>query len=170
MRKCFLLLVFIGCAYSLTINSCSKKPATGIDRKLYNMAKDTSGFTWYKLSDTLLPKSENSAHAFSLIRTRFNSLAASRLNVFGTVINGVTFPDGALIVKEMCDKEGKTRVYTMLYKEEGNEYADEKGWLWNAVSAEGNTEISAIKKGKDCIDCHHQEGNIENILMNKYFP
>ncbi len=163
-------ILFSCCAVALTINSCAKKQATGMDRELYNMAKDTTGFTWFKFSDSLLNKSSNSAHSFPLIRTRFNSTAATRLTVYGKVRKGASFDEGSLIVKEMCDKTGKLRIYTTLYKKTGSKDADENGWIWNAVSAEGNVEISATKKGKDCISCHQQEDNIDNILMNKYFP
>lgn len=163
-------IFFFCCAVTLTINSCKKKPAIGTDLELYKMAKDTSGFIWYKFSDSLLNKSSNSAHSFPFIRTRFNSTAATRLTVYGIVRKGASFDEGSLIVKEMCDKAGKLRVYTTLYKKTGSKDADENGWIWNAVSDEGKVEISATKKGKDCISCHQQEDNIDNILMNKYFP
>ncbi len=165
-----IIYLFFCMACVLLIHSCKKKPATGTDRQLYKMAKDTTGFIWYKFSDTLLPKSPGSAHKLPFIKTRFNSIAASRLTVYGKVRKGASFDEGSLIVKEMCDKNGAIKVYTMLYKKTGATDADENGWIWNAVSADGNVEISAAKKGKDCISCHQQEDNIDNILMNKYFP
>ena len=163
------LLLFFCCAM-LTVSSCKKKLAMGTDRDLYNMAKDTAGFTWYKNSDTLLAKSANSAHAFPLIRTRFNDQATNRLDVYDKVKTNAHFPEGSLIVKEMCDKTGKIMVYTTLWKNTDCKDADENGWVWGAVSADGYVEISATKKGSACISCHQQEGNLDNVLMNKYFP
>ena len=159
------------CALAIVLYSCAKKAATGTDRDLYNMARDTAGYTWYRHSDSLLPKSANSAHSFPLIKTRFNVDASSRLDpVTGKVKTNAHFPEGSLIVKEMCDKEGKTRIYTTLWKNTQSKDADENGWVWNAVTADGLVEISAVKKGKDCASCHQQEGNLDNVLMNKYFP
>ncbi len=164
------ILVLSFFAILCTLNSCTKKPAVGIDLQLYLMAKDTVGFVWFRHSDSLLHKSEGSTHSQPLIRTRFNAIAASKLDSNGMIIPGSVFPDGSLIVKEMFDKTRTLKTYTTLYKDPSNEIADNKGWLWGAVGVDGTVEITAYRKGSACIDCHLQPDNIDYMLMNKFYP
>lgn len=164
------IIILSFCIAICMLNSCTKKPAAGLDLQLYQMAKDTIGFVWFRHSDSLLNKSEGSTHSQPLIRTRFNSIAASKLDSNGMIIPGSVFPDGSLIVKEMFDKSRTLKTYTTLYKDPTNKIADEKGWIWGAVGADGTVEITAYKKGSACIDCHLQPDNIDYMLMNKFYP
>ncbi len=166
------ITVIIFCLVSIwTINSCKKeKEATGTDKELYEMAKSTSGFTWFKNSTSLLNKSSGSGHPQPFLRTRYNSVAASKLDSNGKVMTGATFPEGSLIIKELYDNSTTLGRYAILYKKTGSADADAKGWVWGYINADGGVAEAASKKGSSCTSCHSQANNIDYMLMNKYFP
>lgn len=170
--KTFFSIRFISFAiFALLILACNKdKPASGIDAELYDLAKETDGFVWYKLSDDLLDKSIGSGHSSPYLRTRFNDIAANQLDSIGKVKEGAVFAEGSLIVKELRENENTLNRYAILYKQSDHKYADSKGWIWGYINADKTVRISAEEKGADCISCHLQDGNIDYMLMNKYFP
>jgi len=154
-----------------TINSCKKEEeATGTDKELYEMAKTTSGFTWFKNSSSLLNKSSGSGHPQPFLRTRYNSIASAKLDSTGKIMTGATFPEGSLIVKELYDNSTTLGRYAILYKKAGSADADSKGWVWGYINSDGSVAEAASKKGSSCISCHSQADNIDYMLMNKYFP
>ena len=158
------------CLMVLFINSCSNKPAEGLDKELLEKAQSSMGFTWFNHSDAYLHKSEGSTHPKPWLRTRFNDIASTMLDQDGRVIKGSVFPEGSLIVKEMYDDDKLSGLYSILYKNTGNEFADRKGWVWATINMDGTVRESATKKGISCINCHSEVDNIDFILMNKYFP
>jgi len=151
------------------IDSCKKEKAE-TDNELYNMAKETSGFVWFKNLSVLLNKSSGSGHSQPFLRTRYNSIAASKLDTGERVMLGITFPEGSLIVKELHDNSTTIGRYAILYKQSSHDYADAKGWVWGYINADGSVATPASKKGESCITCHSQADNIDYMLMNKYFP
>jgi hypothetical protein len=104
------------------------------------------------------------------LRTRYNSIAAANLNDAGKIIEGSTFPAGSVIVKEFHDNSQKIARYAVLYKNPDSKDADSKGWVWGYINADGTIAQSATEKGNGCSSCHNQSGNIDYMLMNKYFP
>lgn len=154
-----------------SISSCKKdKAGKDIDTELYDMAKETSGFVWYKNSDSLLPISSGSGHSYPFLRTRFNSIAASQLESNGKIKVTADFPEGSVIVKELYSSETNLSRYAVLYKKAENENADANGWIWGYINSDGSVATSATGKGASCISCHSQAGNIDYMLMNTYFP
>jgi hypothetical protein len=162
-----LTFCFIGLS---TIHSCKKEnESPGTDKELYEMAKATSGFTWFKNSSSLLNKSSGSGHPQAFLRTRYNSVAAAKLNSNGKIMTSATFPEGSLIVKELYDNSTTLGRYAILYKKSVSADADAKGWVWGYINADGSVALAASKKGSSCINCHSQADNIDYMLMNKYF-
>lgn len=154
-----------------SVQSCTKdKTSVLTDKELYDLAKSTSNFTWFKNSNAFLPKSSGSGHAPPKLRVRFNSVAATKLDANGKIIPGSLFPQGSLIVKELCDDSGKLIRYAILYKNPESEDADDLGWVWGYINENGSVTVSATEKGTSCISCHSQSENIDYMLMNKYFP
>ena len=132
MRK----LIYSLFALSLLV-SCDKdddKVTTNTDKELLEMSVKTDGFVWYKKSDALLPKSSGSAHNYTYLKTRFNSVAATQLTEEGKVKEGAIFPEGSLIVKELRNDAASVARYAVLYKKPSHEYADAKGWVWGYQS------------------------------------
>lgn len=140
------------------------------DKFIYDMAVSANGFTWYKNSEALLNKSTGSAHPQSFLRTRYNSIAATKLDAAGKIMNGASFPEGSLIVKELYEGSANLVRYAILYKKSDSPDADAKGWVWGYINTDGRIVEAASKKGSACIGCHSQAGNIDYMLMNKYFP
>jgi len=161
--------IIISCIF--IINSCKKDPQTSTtDQSLYDMAKSTTGFTWYQNSSILLARSSGSGHSQPFLRTRYNTIAASKLDSNGMIISGSTFPEGSLIVKELFSDSTTIARYAVLYKQSSEENADANGWVWGYINSDGNVAEPSANKGASCISCHSQADNIDYMLMNKYFP
>jgi len=170
MNKKHLSALVIIFAFILSINACKKDKAEGTDKELLDMSKTTSGFTWYKNSNTLLSKSSGSGHPEALLRTRYNSTAATMLDSLGKVMANATFPEGSLVVKELYDNATSLSRYAILYKQTNHVDADARGWVWGYINEDGSVAEPASKKGSACISCHLQSDNIDYMLMNKFFP
>lgn len=155
---------------AITFQACKKdEPAEGIDRELFDMAIETNGFTWFENSDAWLPKSSGSAHNYANLRTRYNTTAATQLDGNGRILANASFPEGSVIVKELSDGTS-AELYAILYKRSDSEFADANGWVWGYVNADATVQTSAEDKGAGCISCHSQQGNIDYMLMNTFFP
>lgn len=141
-----------------------------IDGHLLDIAKNTSGYVWYKNSDTLLPRSDGSGHSQAFLRTRFNPTAAAMLDSVGKVMEGITFPNGSVIIKELYTDANTFDRWAILLKDSGSEFADSQGWVWGYINADESVAVSAKTKGTSCITCHSQAGSIDRTLMNAYFP
>ena len=151
--------------------ACSKdKTGKHIDEELFDMSNSTSGFVWYKNTDQFLPKSSGSGHNYPKLRTRFNAIAAQMLDSVGKVQSGISFPEGALIVKELINDDNSLARYAILFKDSDHQYADAQGWVWGYINSDESVAISAVDKGDACISCHQQSENIDYVLMNKFFP
>lgn len=166
------LFLFLSIFITVSLISSCKKDKAGkdIDTELYDLAKETSGFVWYKNSDSLLPISSGSGHSFPYLRTRYNSIAATQLESNGKIKVTADFPEGSIIVKELYSSETNLSRYAVLYKKAENVYADDNGWVWGYINSDGSVASSATGKGGSCISCHSQAGNIDYMLMNTYFP
>jgi hypothetical protein len=179
ITKSKLTTVLVACIVSIImLEACKKEkevetivpevPVT--DSALYEMAKTTNGYVWYKHTNALLKKSAGSGHTPTYLRTRLNSIAASKLDNTGKVMLGSIFPEGSLILKELHSDSVTLVRYVIMYKKTRDVNADANGWLWAYINPDGKTAISIAEKGAQCISCHAQSGNINNILMNQAFP
>lgn len=172
MKKVILLTLSVIYISILILNSCKKDDGLvkGTDKELFELAKETSGFTWFKNSASLLNKSSGTGHAQPFLRTRYNSEASSQLNADGEIKSGAVFPEGSLIVKELYEDASTLDQYAILYKNSNSSNADANGWVWGYVYSDGKVAIKASKKGASCVSCHSQADNIDYMLMNKFFP
>jgi hypothetical protein len=151
--------------------SCKKDIAlSGTDKELYEMAKETGGYTWFQYSSLLLDKSAGSGHPQPFLKTRYNAVAATQLDSTGRIVAGALFPEGSVVVKELRTSATTIGRYAVLYKASGHEDADARGWVWGYINADGTVAESASKKGSSCSGCHSQTDHIDYMLMNKYFP
>lgn len=170
MRMLLLVVSVVICS-TIFISSCKKKcPEKDIDTQLYELSSDATGFSWYKNSSALLQKSPGSGHFPPYLRTRYNALAATQLDSDGKIITNADFPEGSLVVKELYTDTAVIERYAILYKASDNPAADNKGWVWGYIDADGFVQNSANDKGAICTGCHLQTDNIDYMLMNKYFP
>ncbi|CAN5693810.1 hypothetical protein BH11BAC1_BH11BAC1_06040 [soil metagenome] len=156
--------------FSVYLISCTKdKYEDRINYELFLMAKGTVGFKWYLNSDVIKPKSSGSGHSKPFLRTRYNSVASTQLDSTGQIIPGSIFPEGSLVVKELFDDATTLGRYAVLFKKTGDANADAKGWIWGYINADGTIAEPSSNKGKACSGCHSQSGNIDYMLMSKYF-
>lgn len=165
----FQLLLF--CLPVLLFLSCTKdKTPDNADELLFDFTKDTSGYVWYHFSDSLLPRSSGSGHGQPFLRTRYNAVAAGYLDAEGKVVDGTIFPNGSVIIKELYKADSTLDQYAILWKFPESPSADANGWVWGYLKPNGQTVTSAGLKGATCINCHSQQGHIDQTLMNAYFP
>lgn len=166
-----ILIIFSVLIGIWSLSGCKKEEtAEGIDKELLDMAQSTNGFTWYKNTGVFLDKSSGSGHSFPFLRTRFNSEASTKLDSTGKIKEDAIFEDGSFIVKELYNDDNSLARYAMLYKQSNNANADVNGWVWGYINADGSVAVTATEKGSQCINCHSQEGSIDYMLMNKFFP
>ncbi len=152
-------------------NSCKhENEVSDTDIALYELATEPDGFTWYKHADSLLNRSAGSGHGEPFLRTRYNAVAATQLDANGKISAAAVFPEGSLVVKELFNNASSIGRYAILYKKSDSPDADSKGWVWGYINADGSVAESATNKGNACIGCHSQTGNIDYMLMNKFFP
>lgn len=169
-KRTFYIAMSFVIILATSLGACKKDEAEGIDKELLDMAEKTSGFTWYKNSDALLDKSSGSGHNYPYLRTRFDEIASQMLDQDGKIMDSITFPEGSFVVKELYSDGSTLARYALLYKQSNHASADENGWIWGYVNSDGTVAVSAEDKGKQCISCHSQQGNIDYMLMNLYFP
>jgi hypothetical protein len=161
---------FISAIFLLLFIACKKEEKlSDIDQQLYDMAKETQGYTWFRFSDAFLNKSPGSAHSQTFLRTRYNASAATMLDSAGRIKKGAKFPEGAVVVKELAETRSRISRYAVLFKNSSSAFADNKGWVWGYIDAEGTVSETAVNKGSACISCHSQGGNEDYMLMSKYF-
>ena len=166
-----IIILFVTISGILAMSACKKEEtAEGIDKELYDMAQNTSGFTWYKNSNAFLDRSSGSGHNFPFLRTRYNSTAANQLDSIGKIKTDASFAEGSFIVKELYNGDNSLARYAMLYKKPNDANADANGWIWGYINADGSVAVTATEKGNQCINCHTQTDNIDYMLMNKFFP
>ncbi len=154
----------------LIVGACKKRESKNADKELYNIAKSCEGYTWFKNDRALLNKSSGSGHPQPFLVTRYNSIAAGQLTADAQIKAGASFPEGSVVVKELYENSGKLKRYAILYKKPSHPFADNNGWVWGYINADGSSAEPSSNKGKACIGCHTQTGNIDYMLMNKYFP
>lgn len=141
----------------------------GTDSILYINAKSRNNYTWYYLKDTLLSRSTGTGHPQPFFKTRFNSIAATKLNSQGRILDNAKFPEGSMIVKELILSDSSTTRFAIIYKQANSKNADINGWVWGYINFDGKVAIQASQKGVACISCHSQSESIDDVLMNKYF-
>ena len=140
----------------LFASSCVSEKEDGVyisDAMLYNLATNTSSFTYYKNDNDTLPADPLSPHGH-FIRVRFNPKAVSAMNQNVSQLTSSYFPDESMIVKEVYDSRGGSLiVYAIMYKLHGASN-NGSGWVWNEMTASGDVFTSADHKGEECVSCH----------------
>ena len=166
----FFLCLLVACTKEKeTITPVVTTETKTSDQLLFEKAKSVVDFKWFENADSLYKKSSGSGHGQAFFKTRFNEIAASVLDSNGRMVDGNVFANGSLIVKELYKDAQTLDLYAILYKDSKNVDADAKGWVWGYLRPDGNVAVSASKKGTSCISCHSQTGNIDYVLMNKFY-
>jgi len=170
-----LLIVSLLCISMLSACQMSTTPTTTTTEaltipKIVEIAKQTSGYTWYKKSDAYLPKNGVSGHTEVFQRTRYDATAATQLDANGKVKAGAIFPEGSTIVKELVNADKTINAYALLIKRKADPSADADGWVWGYVTAAGAERHPLSSKGVGCITCHSISGHIDRTLMNVSNP
>lgn len=162
---------------AILLSSCQPVPSNSSQvqesltiPQIFEIAKQTSGYTWYKRSDALLGRTSKSGHIEPWMRTRYNTTASSMLDAGGKVREGVVFPEGSIITKELINADRSINGYALMIKRKSDINADADGWVWGYVTASGAERHPLVSKGSGCINCHSIAGHIDRTLMNVSVP
>lgn len=145
-------------------------PTITSDQDLLNISKSPNGFVWFKNSSAFLPKSSGTGHSPTFLRTRFNSIAKNGLDENYQIKEGYQFPEGSLIVKELYNSDSSFVRFAIMLKQTQNPHADQYGWVWGYINSDNSVAHSYTNNGVGCNNCHSESGNIDLVLMKKYFP
>jgi hypothetical protein len=158
-------------SFLFILSSCAKdKTPAPTDAQLVKLVFETTSFRCYQDNDSLYAKTAGSGHNFPFLKTKYNSIAASQLDVEGNLLSNAQFPEESLIVKELYSDSTSIDVFAVMYKNSGNPNADANGWIWAYVNADKSIGFESSRKGVGCISCHSQTGNLDYMLMNKFYP
>lgn len=131
------------------VTACRKDKSLTADKLLYNEINE-SGYTYYQNGNLLNGVSPSPHGAFKL---RFNAIALAALDSLRELPKGSTFPEGAVLVKEVYEN-GSLSLYVVMKKEPSNQN-EGSGWLWAEYNPDGSVDYPVNKKGQDCIGCHN---------------
>lgn len=162
MKKLFLVILLL--SGMVGIYSCRKdeEDEKKVNKDLY--CDINSGSFSYYVGTQVITEGLGGAHGF--IKVRYNAIAASALDSTGKLPVGATFPNGAVVVKEIYNSiNGGLKLYAVMKKETSSEYAG-SGWLWGEYKPGGDVVFSAAKKGNGCISCHSLANNRD---LNRVF-
>ncbi|MEN9523025.1 MAG: hypothetical protein RL065_1402 [Bacteroidota bacterium] len=147
------ILIFTATIISVSVSTYSCKKDKATDNSLYNEIT-SANYSYYKSGNILSAAAASPHGSFKL---KINALAQSVLDSNWKVINGKTFPDGAIIVKEIYD--GSNLSLYAIMKKDANHKDAGSGWVWSEIKPGGSVAYSTGKKGSDCITCHNGSPN-----------
>lgn len=141
------------------------------DADLFRLVTQSDPFTQY----TVFPRVEefatgrlngSEAHA-PVVRVTLNATAAGAL-VDGRLPAGRTFPDGAVVFKEVRPSAtAAPTLYVIMVKDSTNGAAGQ-GWLWAEYTPTGATAYSVDRRGGACISCHSREAGPQRDLVRTF--
>ena len=159
MKKWFIVIACFA-AIAILAQSC-KKEEQDFDVSLWNEING-GGYTYYIGTPGITAAVGNSPHGFE--RVKFNAIAQQALGSDGKLPAGSTFPDGAVIVKEIfTDAYGTIELYAVMKKDPSSPVAG-NGYEWAEFTPDGNAAFSTEKKGNGCISCHSGNPNRDLVL------
>ena len=160
-------IIFSGCKKEGTPTSVAQSTVTDAD--LLTLVQSTTTTTYYRHSLKILPHSSGSGHSdFPFLRTRYNTIAATQLDINGQVKKDAIFPDSSLIIKELFNADTTIGRFALLFKSTRALNADANGWVWAEIATSGTVAYSVSNKGAGCIGCH--SAGINFTRMNDSFP
>lgn len=143
------------------IISCKHEPQTALDSLLIDKIKNES-FTYYQGDNSVLSPRGDSPHG--LFSVKFNSIAQSDLGNDGRLPQDSTFTQGAFIVKEVFNSNGKLDIYAIMYKDSSLAESNQ-AWIWAEYSKKFKTEISSSEAGASCVSCHSGSTNRDLVRL-----
>ncbi|MDX2000972.1 MAG: cytochrome P460 family protein [Chitinophagales bacterium] len=156
--------IIISAMVAMTIiflaESCKHETLTPEDQELYEAATDPNLY-YYQSNNVILDAEGNSPHGS--FKLRFNQIAWDALGPDGRLPVGATFPEGALVVKEVYSGNDLDLIAIM---KKSNASNSARGWLWNEMNPDGSVHYGVDNKGSGCTGCH--SGNTNRDLVNSF--
>lgn len=145
------------------LNSCKNSTTddpNGPDGSLYGQLKNNT-FAYYKGENVILEGKGSSPHG--KFKLRFNAKALAALDSMGKLPVGATFPDSAIVLKEVYNNNNELTQYVPMMRLRSGENSA-SGWVWAQYSPDGEVDYSVSKKGGKCVSCHSANGNRDLTL------
>lgn len=157
------LLILCG-SVMLCCSSCEDQGDPTPDAELFRLVTQVQPFTSYFLFpnvDSVTSGSLNGSTAHRpLVRVSMNAIALGALRA-DTLPAGTSFPDGAIIFKQIRDSAQTPILYAIEYKDRNNPLAA-NGWLWAEYNIDGSAAYSVTNGGRGCIACHSRDRGLQN--------
>lgn len=141
--------------FIIVFQSCKK---TKLNDSIFEEANG-SGLSFYQGIDSVFSPAGGSPHGN--FKLKFNSKAASVLDVDGRIPPGTTFPEGSLIVKEAF--AGTSDMFYAVMKKDSKSKFAADGWLWGEYKTDGTVIYNVKEKGASCISCHSASPNRDRV-------
>lgn len=177
-----LMLVFLMCAFHVacgggasptTPGGSGGTGTTGVsdDASLFRLVTQTQPFTQYTplpLADEFATGRLNGSEAHSpVVRVLLNATANGALQS-GRFPLGGSFPDGAVVFKEVRPSAASSpTLYVVMVKDRNHGLAG-NGWLWAEYTPGGATAFSVTRRGNGCISCHQREAGPQRDLVRSF--
>ncbi len=157
MVKPIILLLAGMLSVIVILQSCTSDKAFSPDDASLFAEVYKSGYTYYQNDLSILPAGGDSPHGF--VRIKFNEIAQASLDSTGKLPLGASFPEGAVIVKEIYADPAEPLIYYVIMKKDpAAEYAAD-GWLWGEYEENGTVSGAVSNKGSGCTGCHSESPN-----------
>jgi hypothetical protein len=152
MRALWIFLWLLG------LMACGKKKTIDALNKEVNR----SDLSYYKNKDTLYSPASTSPHGD--FKLKLNPRACDALGSDGRLPVSLSFPEGAVLIKEVY-KDGRIDRYAVMKKDPGSRFASHK-WIWAELRLDGSSIYDVSKRGEACTACH---SNVPNRDMVQSF-
>jgi Cytochrome P460 len=144
------------------------EPEETTDANLYEAVKSSTGYTYYRNSDSIKASSKATAHG-PWFRVRFNSIAKAALTDNGKLPVGAEFPEGSVVVKELYETQQGGLKYIAVMQKNKNHVNAAGTWLWGEYEADGKVYNGLATKGSACLGCH-SSGDRDKVRLFELFP
>lgn len=175
VRRLFVFgsMVFVSACGAATAPASGSPGVTGvlIDADVFRLVTQTdpfSRYTAFPLADEFTTGRLNGSEAHTpVVRVLLNATASSALRD-GRLPLGGSFPDGAVVFKEVrASASAQPSLYVVMVKDRENGLSG-SGWLWAEYTPNGATAFSVDRRGSGCISCHQREAGPQRDLVRTF--
>ena len=175
VRRLFVFgsMVFVSACGAATAPASGSPGVTGVrsDADVFRLVTQTdpfSRYTAFPLADEFTTGRLNGSEAHTpVVRVLLNATASSALRD-GRLPLGGSFPDGAVVFKEVrASASAQPSIYVVMVKDRENGLSG-SGWLWAEYTPSGATAFSVDRRGSGCISCHQREAGPQRDLVRTF--
>lgn len=162
MKSTTIMLVSLSLFVFFISQSCKENDETVkaiTDEELVAKLLET-GYTNYS-NDTIAANGPHTPFVF----VKFNAIASTALNSSNEIETGESFPEGAIIVKELFNSKGGALVKRFVMYKKSDDPNAAISWVWASYSNTNTALNSVTGKGVGCFECHSANPNRDGVKL-----